>query len=82
MMAGLIQAPEDYSPFRNYVNTKQRQAIAPPPNRMRQLGWITPEEEAEANAAPLLIGEIKSFRTSISPLHYRGGGDGAEAALW
>jgi len=65
MMAGLIQAPEDYSPFRNYVNTKQRQAIAL--NRMRQLGWITPEEEAEANAAPLLIGEIKSFRTSISP---------------
>jgi penicillin-binding protein 1A len=65
MMAGLIQAPEDYSPFRNYISTKQRQAIVL--NRMRQLGWITPEEEAEANAAPLLIGEIKSFRTSISP---------------
>ena len=26
--------------FRNYVNTKQRQAIAL--NRMRQLGWIYP----------------------------------------
>jgi penicillin-binding protein 1A len=65
MMAGLIQAPEDYSPFRNYGNTKQRQAVVL--NRMRQLGWITPEDEAEANAAPLLIGEIKSFRSSISP---------------
>lgn len=65
MMAGLIQAPEDYSPFRNYGNTKQRQAVVL--NRMRQLGWITPEEEAEAKAAPLLIGEIKSFRSSISP---------------
>jgi penicillin-binding protein 1A len=65
MMAGLIQAPEDYSPFRNYGNTKQRQAIVL--NRMRQLGWITPEDEAEAKGAPLLIGEIKSFRSSISP---------------
>jgi penicillin-binding protein 1A len=65
MMAGLIQAPEDYSPFHNYGATKQRQAIVL--NRMRQLGWITPEEESAANAAPLLVGEIKSFRSSISP---------------
>lgn len=65
MMAGLIQAPEDYSPFQNYGATKQRQAIVL--NRMRQLGWISPETELEANAAPLLIGEIKSFRSSISP---------------
>ncbi len=65
MMAGLIQAPEDYSPFQNYGATKQRQAVVL--NRMRQLGWIAPEEEAQANAAPLLIGEIKSFRSSISP---------------
>lgn len=65
MMAGLIQAPEDYSPFHNYQATKQRQAIVL--NRLQQLGWITPEEEAAANAAPLLVGEIKSFRSSISP---------------
>ena len=65
MMAGLIQAPEDYSPFQNYGATKQRQAIVL--NRMRQLGWISSEEEVSANAAPLLIGEIKSFRSSISP---------------
>ncbi len=65
MMAGLIQAPENYSPFNNYEYTKQRQAIVL--NRMRQLGWISPEAVAEAKAAPLLIGEIKSFRSSISP---------------
>ncbi|NJL47334.1 MAG: penicillin-binding protein 1A [Leptolyngbyaceae cyanobacterium SM2_5_2] len=65
MMAGLIQAPEDYSPFNNYEQTKQRQLIVL--NRMRQLGWITTEEEATAKAAPLLVGEIKSFRSSIAP---------------
>ncbi|MGF1566950.1 MAG: transglycosylase domain-containing protein [Nodosilinea sp.] len=65
MMAGLIQAPEDYSPFNNYEYTKQRQIVVL--NRMYQLGWITAEEEAAAKAAPLLVGEIKSFRSSISP---------------
>jgi penicillin-binding protein 1A len=50
MMAGLIQAPEDYSPFRNYGNTKQRQAIVL--NRMRQLGWITAEEEVAGQCGP------------------------------
>ena len=65
MMAGLIQAPENYSPFSNYQATKQRQAVVL--NRMRQLGWITPEEEVAARDAPLLIGEVKSFRNSISP---------------
>jgi penicillin-binding protein 1A len=65
MMAGLIQAPESYSPFYNYQNTKQRQAMVL--NRMRQLGWITADEEVAARDAPLLVGEIKSFRSSISP---------------
>lgn len=65
MMAGLIQAPENYSPFYNYQLTKQRQVVVL--NRMRQLGWITAEEEVAARDAPLLIGEVKSFRSSISP---------------
>lgn len=64
-MAGLIQAPEDYSPFVNYQFTRQRQATVL--GRMRQLGWITAEEEAAAKAEPLMIGEIKSFRSSIAP---------------
>nr|WP_139296951.1 penicillin-binding protein 1A [Phormidium tenue] len=65
VMAGLIQAPESYSPFQNYEATKERQAVVL--NRMRQLGWITPEDEVAARDAPLLVGEVKSFRTSISP---------------
>ena len=65
MMAGLIQAPEDYSPFVDYALAKQRQATVL--SRMRQLGWITAEEEAAAKAQPLGIGEITSFRTSVSP---------------
>ncbi|HEY9877536.1 MAG TPA: penicillin-binding protein 1A [Leptolyngbyaceae cyanobacterium] len=65
MMGGLIQAPEDYSPFVNYNLAKQRQATVL--SRMRQLGWITAQEEAAARDQPLKIGEIKSFRSSIAP---------------
>jgi penicillin-binding protein 1A len=65
MMAGLIQAPEEYSPFVNYGLAKQRQATVL--GRMRQLGWITAEEEAAAKAQPLLVGEVTSFRTSVAP---------------
>ncbi|MFM7470270.1 MAG: transglycosylase domain-containing protein [Nodosilinea sp.] len=65
MMAGLIQAPEDYSPFNHYQYTKERQLTVL--NRMRQLGWITAQEEATAKAAPLVLGEVKSFRSSVLP---------------
>lgn len=65
MMAGLIQAPERYSPFANYENTKARQRVVL--NRMQQLGWITAEEAQAAAAEPLLIGEVTSFRTSVAP---------------
>lgn len=65
MMAGLIQAPEGYSPFVDYTLAKERQGIVL--GRMRQLGWITAEEEAAAKAQPLMLGEITSFRTSVSP---------------
>ncbi|MBF2001599.1 MAG: penicillin-binding protein 1A [Synechococcales cyanobacterium C42_A2020_086] len=65
MMAGLIQAPEVYSPFINYEKAKERQAIVL--DRMRRIGWITPEEEAAAKATPIQLGEITSFRTSQSP---------------
>lgn len=65
LMAGLIQAPEEYSPFVNYPLAKERQATVL--GRMRQLGWITAEEEAAAKAQPLLVGEVTSFRTSTAP---------------
>ena len=65
MMAGLIQAPEEYSPFINYKLTKQRQAIVL--RRMRELGWITDKQEQQANDEKLLVGKPTSFRESRIP---------------
>ena len=65
VLAGLIQAPEQYSPFLNYSNTKarQKQVLA----RMRTLNWITPEEEQEALNTKLLVGRPTAWRKSKSP---------------
>lgn len=65
MMAGLIQAPEGYSPFVNYQLAKQRQAIVL--DRMQRLGWATPEEVEAAKAQPILLGQITSFQGSQVP---------------
>lgn len=65
MMAGLIQAPEDYSPFVDYQLAKERQSVVL--MRMRQLGWITPAEEAAARSQPLVLGQVTSFQRSLSP---------------
>ena len=65
MMAGLIQAPEDYSPLLNYKLAKQRQAQVLA--RMRELNWITPQEEAAARKQPLTLGKRTSFQRSQLP---------------
>lgn len=65
MMAGLIPAPEDYSPFVDYKKAKQRQLTVL--KRMRELQWITPQEEADAKKQPLLVGKITSFSSSRLP---------------
>ena len=65
VLAGLIQAPEQYSPFLNYSNTKRRQAAVLA--RMRTLNWITPEQEQAALKAPLLVGRPTAWRSSKSP---------------
>lgn len=65
MMAGIIQAPEDYSPFINYQTAKERQAIVL--DRMQKLGWITAEEEATAKAQPIVLGQVTSFQGSQAP---------------
>lgn len=65
MMAGLIQAPESFSPFVDYQTAKQRQALVL--NRMRQLRWITPEEEQAAKSQPLTLGKVTSFASSQAP---------------
>ena len=65
VLAGLIQAPEQYSPFLNYSNTKnrQREVLA----RMATLNWITKEEEQAALNDPLLVGKPTAWRKSKSP---------------
>ncbi|MEL6928324.1 MAG: penicillin-binding protein 1A [Cyanobacteria bacterium J06600_6] len=65
VLAGLIQAPEQYSPFLNYSNTKKRQASVLA--RMETLNWITPEESQAARKAPLLVGKPTAWRKSKSP---------------
>lgn len=73
MMAGFIQAPEDYSPFNgNYQfdperleNAKWRQRVVL--DRMVELGWITPEEGETAKNTPIKFGQITSFRSSKIP---------------
>lgn len=65
VLAGLIQAPEQYSPFLNYANTKKRQAAVLA--RMRTLNWISPEEEEAARKEPLMVGKPTAWRRSKSP---------------
>lgn len=65
MMAGLIQAPEEYSPFVDYKTAKQRQAVVL--DRLLKLQWITPNEAAAARRQPIKLGQITSFRSSRAP---------------
>lgn len=65
LMAGMIPAPEEYSPFINYQKSKQRQATVLA--RMRELNWITADEEAKALEQKLLVGKVTSFRQSELP---------------
>lgn len=65
LMAGLVQAPEDYSPFINYKEAKRRQALVL--KRMADLEWITPAEAEAARKEPILLGKITSFQQSQMP---------------
>lgn len=51
LLAGLIKAPNYFSPFTNYERAKKRRATILA--RMRRLGYITPQQESEANNQPL-----------------------------
>lgn len=66
MMAGMIQAPEEYSPFTNMEAAKTRQKLVL--KRMQQLGWITSGEVETAAQQPLTLGKITSWQTSELPI--------------
>ena len=65
MMAGLIQAPEKYSPFINMKFAKQQQQIVL--RRMQELGWITQKEHDDALNEKIKLGKIRSFQGSALP---------------
>jgi penicillin-binding protein 1A len=64
MLAGLIRAPEYYSPLKSpkpiyYKRAKKRQEVVL--SRMLELGWITPQQAQAAKTEKL------TFGTAISP---------------
>ena len=65
MMAGLIKAPEDLSPFVDYQAAKREQSIVL--ERMQTLRWITPAEAEAAKKQPLRLGKVTSFISSKAP---------------
>jgi penicillin-binding protein 1A len=65
MMAGLIAAPESYSPFIRMKAAKKRQGEVL--GRLLDLGWITPDEKATAEAYEIKLGKIKTWQSSKLP---------------
>lgn len=65
LMAGIIKAPEKYSPFFDFKAAKRQQIIVL--DRMVALNWITSEEAETTKAQPLKFGHVTSFQRSTSP---------------
>ena len=80
MLAGLIQAPEEYSPFVNSKPNKRqfrctdkdgpikscdRQATVL--RRMKELNWITASEEKAARGQQIKLGQITSWQSTDIP---------------
>ncbi|HLO86514.1 MAG TPA: transglycosylase domain-containing protein [Nostocaceae cyanobacterium] len=65
MMAGLIQAPEEFSPFVNMKLAKQKQKEVL--GRMLELNWITQKEYDNALKQEIKLGRIRSFQGSALP---------------
>ncbi|MBH8561097.1 penicillin-binding protein [Nostoc sp. CENA67] len=65
MMAGLIQAPEEFSPFVNMDLAKQKQKEVL--GRMLELNWISQQEYDDALKEKIKLGQIRSFQGSALP---------------
>ncbi len=65
LMAGLIQAPEQYSPFVNMKEAKVQQEIVL--RRMLNLNWIDQKEYDAALKEKIKLGKIRSFQGSSLP---------------
>ncbi|MFN6572052.1 penicillin-binding protein [Nostoc minutum NIES-26] len=65
MMAGLIQAPEEFSPFVSMKLAKQKQKEVL--GRMLELNWISQQEYDDALKQEIKLGRIRSFQGSALP---------------
>ncbi|MBE8969608.1 penicillin-binding protein [Nostocales cyanobacterium LEGE 12452] len=65
MMAGLIQAPEEFSPFVNMKLAKQKQKEVL--RRMLEIKWISQQEYNHALKQEIKLGKIRSFQGSALP---------------
>ncbi|MBD2449965.1 penicillin-binding protein [Nostoc sp. FACHB-152] len=65
MMAGLIQAPEEFSPFVNMKLAKQKQKEVL--GRMLEMKWISLQEYYDALQQEIKLGKIRSFQGSALP---------------
>lgn len=65
MMAGLIQAPEDFSPFVDFKLAKQRQSIVL--RRLRELQWITDTELQRALSETIRLDRSLHFSLAAYP---------------
>ncbi|MHC5613706.1 MAG: transglycosylase domain-containing protein [Nostoc sp.] len=65
MMAGLIQAPEEFSPFVSMKLAKQKEKEVL--GRMLELNWISQLEYDNALKQEIKLGRIKSFQGSALP---------------
>ncbi len=65
LLAGLIRAPNTYSPYNDLVKAKQRQEIVL--ERMENEEFITPQEKKRASAEPI---HLSSLRISTENYNY------------
>lgn len=65
LLAGLIRAPNTYSPYNNLVKAKERQETVL--MRMKEEGFIKPSEEEKAKKEPLIL---SSINTSTDTFNY------------
>ena len=65
MLAGLIQAPASSDPYVDPEPTLERRRVVL--EKMGSLGWITPQEAADADAEPLLLQPIVNDTKALYP---------------
>lgn len=63
LLAGLPRWPERYSPFKNYADSDRRRRVVL--RRMRELGYITPQEEEQAWQTPIVLNPHHALQGSV-----------------